>query len=203
MFYYIEGKAALVEQGLCVVDCAGVGYACHTSQHTLSRVKQGEVIRLYTYLYVREDIFDLYGFIDQEEMNCFKLLIGVSGVGPKAALAILSIAPPSQLALSIITGDEKLLTQASGIGKKIAQRIVLELRDKLSKEQMQTAKGGASVMEMPSGAGVNHTQEAIAALMVLGYAQSEALQALEGLNLAEYADTEAIIRACLKRIAMG
>lgn len=203
MFYYIEGKAALVEQGICVVDCAGVGYACHTSQHTLSRVKQGEVIRLYTYLYVREDIFDLYGFIDQEEMNCFKLLIGVSGVGPKAALAILSIAPPSQLALSIITGDEKLLTQAPGIGKKIAQRIVLELRDRLSKEQMQTAKGSASVMEMPAGAGVNHTQEAIAALMVLGYAQSEALQALEGLNLAEYADTEAIIRACLKRIAMG
>ena len=205
MFYYIEGKAALVEQGLCVVDCAGVGYACHTSRHTLSHVKQGESIRLYTYLYVREDIFDLYGFINQEEMNCFKLLIGVSGVGPKAALAILSIAPPSQLALSIITGDEKLLTQAPGIGKKIAQRIVLELRDKLSKEQMQTAKGGASGMELPAatGAGVNHTQEAIAALMVLGYAQSEALQALEGLNLAEYADTEAIIRACLKRIAMG
>lgn len=205
MFYYIEGKAALVEQGLCVIDCAGVGYACHTSQHTLSHVKQGEVTRLYTHLHVREDIFDLYGFIDQEELSCFKLLIGVSGVGPKAALAILSIAPPSQLALSIITGDEKLLTQAPGIGKKIAQRIVLELRDKLSKEQLETAKGGAPMMEMPgtAGAGVNHTQEAIAALMVLGYAQSEALQALEGLNLAEYTDTEAIIRACLKHMAMG
>lgn len=205
MFYYIEGKAVLLEQGLCVIDCAGMGYACHTSQNTLSHVKQGEVTRLYTYLHVREDIFDLYGFIDQEELNCFKLLIGVSGVGPKAALAILSIAPSSQLARSIITGDEKLLTQAPGIGKKIAQRIVLELRDKMSKEQMEGAKGGAPMLEMPgtAGAGINHTQEAIAALMVLGYAQSEALQALEGLNLAEYPDTEAIIRACLKRMAMG
>lgn len=204
MFYYIEGKVALVEQGLCVIDCAGVGYACHTSQNTLSHVKQGEITRLYTYLNVREDIFDLYGFIDQEELSCFKLLIGVSGVGPKAALAILSIAPPSRLALSIITGDEKLLTQAPGIGKKIAQRIVLELRDKMSKEQLESAKGGASMMEMPaaSGAGVNHTQEAIAALMVLGYAQSEALQALEGLNLEAYTNTEDIIRICLKRMAM-
>lgn len=205
MFYYIEGKVALVEQGLCVIDCAGVGYACHTSQHTIAQVKAGESARLYTYLHVREDIFDLYGFTEQEELNCFKLLIGVSGVGPKAALAILSIAPPSQLALSIITGDEKILTQAPGIGKKIAQRIVLELRDKMSKEQLETAKGGAPIMEMPGtgGAAVNHTQEAIAALMVLGYAQSEALQALEGLKLEEYADTEAIIRACLKRVAMG
>lgn len=205
MFYYLEGKVALVEQGLCVMDCAGVGYACHTSQHTIAQVKTGQTARLYTYLHVREDIFDLYGFAEQEELNCFKLLIGVSGVGPKAALAILSIAPPSQLALSIITGDEKLLTQAPGIGKKIAQRIVLELRDKMSKEQLETAKGGAPLMEMPStgGAAVNHTQEAIAALMVLGYAQSEALHALEGLKLEEYADTEAIIRACLKRMAMG
>lgn len=205
MFYYIEGKVALIEQGLCVIDCAGVGYACHTSQHTIAQVKTGEHARLYTFLHVREDVFDLYGFTEQEELNCFKLLIGVSGVGPKAALAILSIAPPSQLALSIITGDERLLTQAPGIGKKIAQRIVLELRDKMSKEQMETAKGGAPIMEMPraGSSAVNHTQEAIAALMVLGYAQSEALQALEGLKLEEYADTEAIIRACLKRMAMG
>lgn len=205
MFYYIEGKVALIEQGLCVIDCAGVGYACHTSQHTIAQVKTGEHARLYTFLHVREDVFDLYGFTEQEELNCFKLLIGVSGVGPKAALAILSIAPPSQLALSIITGDERLLTQAPGIGKKIAQRIVLELRDKMSKEQMETAKGGAPILEMPraGGSAVNHTQEAIAALMVLGYAQSEALQALEGLKLEEYADTEAIIRACLKRMAMG
>lgn len=205
MFYYVQGKVALVEQSLCVIDCAGVGYACHTSQNTISQVKMGETARLYTYLYVREDIFDLYGFADAEELNCFKQLIGVSGVGPKAALAILSVAPPSQLALSIITGEEKLLTQAPGIGKKIAQRIVLELRDKMSKEQLESAKGGAVSLELPAtgDAQVNHTQEAIAALMVLGYAQSEALQALKGLDLSEYPDAESIIRVCLKRLAMG
>lgn len=205
MFYYVQGKVALVEQSLCVIDCAGVGYACHTSQNTISQVKMGETARLYTYLYVREDIFDLYGFADAEELNCFKQLIGVSGVGPKAALAILSVAPPSRLALSIITGEEKLLTQAPGIGKKIAQRIVLELRDKMSKEQLESAKGGAVSLELPAtgNAQVNHTQEAIAALMVLGYAQSEALQALKGLDLSEYPDAESIIRVCLKRLAMG
>nr|WP_297280145.1 Holliday junction branch migration protein RuvA [uncultured Butyricicoccus sp.] len=205
MFYYVEGKVALIEQSLCVIDCAGVGYACHTSQNTISQVKMGETARLYTYLYVREDIFDLYGFADAEELNCFKMLIGVSGVGPKAALAILSVAPPSRLALSIITGEEKLLTQAPGIGKKIAQRIVLELRDKMSKEQLESGKGSAVSLELPAtgSAEVNHTQEAIAALMVLGYAQSEALQAMKGLDLSEYPDAESIIRVCLKRLAMG
>ena len=205
MFYYVEGTVTFVETSLCVVDCAGVGYACHTSQNTISQVKVGERARLYTYLYVREDIFDLYGFADLEELNCFKMLIGVSGVGPKAALAILSVAPPSRLALAIITGEGKLLTQAPGIGKKIAQRIVLELRDKMSKEQLESAGGNQSMstLEMPANgaAGVNHTQEAIAALMVLGYAQSEALSALEGLDLAAYSDAESIIRACLKRLA--
>ena len=205
MFYYVEGTVALVEASLCVVDCAGVGYACHTSQNTITQVRVGDRARLYTYLYVREDIFNLYGFADLEELNCFKLLIGVSGVGPKAALAILSVAPPSRLALSIITGEGKLLTQAPGIGKKIAQRIVLELRDKMSKEQLENAGGNqaAAAMEMPASgtADVNHTQEAIAALMVLGYAQSEALAALEGMDLSAYPDTESIIRACLKRLA--
>lgn len=205
MFYYVEGKVALIEQSLCVIDCAGVGYACHTSQNTISQVKMGETARLYTYLYVREDIFDLYGFADAEELNCFKMLIGVSGVGPKAALAILSVAPPSRLALSIITGEEKLLTQAPGIGKKTAQRIVLELRDKMSKEQLESGEGSAVSLELPAtgSAEVNHTQEAIAALMVLGYAQSEALQAMKGLDLSEYPDAESIIRVCLKRLAMG
>ncbi len=204
MFYYVEGKVAALELGLAVIDCMGVGYACHTSQNTLSALKSGKNARLYTYLYVREDIFDLYGFSEQEELSCFKMLIGVSGVGPKAALAILSIAPPSRLALSIITGDEKLLTQAPGIGKKIAQRIVLELKDKLAKAQLD---GGASAaMGMPQTTlggkqSVNHTQEAVAALMVLGYSQAEALQSMENLQL-EDLETEEIIRQCLKRLAI-
>lgn len=202
MFYYVEGAVALLEPGLAVVDCAGVGYACHTSQNTIGNLKIGKKARLYTYLYVREDIFDLYGFGDPEELRCFKLLIGVSGVGPKAALAILSVAPPSRLALSVITGDEKLLTQAPGIGKKIAQRIVLELRDKMAKEQLENASGmDVTLRTVQTAQGVNHTQEAVAALMVLGYSRTEALQAMEGMNAAEM-DAEEIIRGCLKKLAL-
>lgn len=202
MFYYVEGKVAVLEQGLAVVDCSGVGYACHASQNTVSALKVGQSARLYTYLYVREDIFDLYGFADQEELSCFKMLIGISGVGPKASLAILSVAPPSRLALSIITGDEKLLTHAPGIGKKIAQRIVLELRDKMAKEQLEQPASSAAPVLAQSGknSGANHTQEAVAALMVLGYTQTEALHSLEGLAL-EGMEAEEIIRRALKKLA--
>lgn len=201
MFYYVEGRVAVLEQGLAVVDCGGVGYACHTSQNTVGKLKIGENARLYTYLYVREDIFELFGFCEQEELNCFKMLIGVSGVGPKAALAILSIATPSGLALAIITEDAKLLTQAPGIGKKIAQRIVLELRDKMSKGQLEGAAGkAAEAIAVPAKGEVNHTQEAVAALMVLGYSQSEAFLAMEGLDTASMA-AEDIIRQCLKKLA--
>ena len=182
MFYYVEGAWRRCEQNLAVIDCGGVGYACHTSQNTIGALKMGKEARLYTYLYVREDVMELFGFADQEELNCFKMLIGVSGVGPKAALAILSVAPPGQIALAIITEDAKLLTQAPGIGKKIAQRIVLELRDKMSKGQLEGAAGRRS--EAIAAAGkrrrVNHTQEAVAALMVLGYSQAEAFRAMEG-----------------------
>lgn len=201
MFYYVDGTVALLQQGLAVIDCGGVGYACHASQHTIGKLKMGARARLLTHLNVREDIFELYGFIDEEELSCFQMMIGVSGVGPKAALSILSVAPPDRLALSIITGDEKLLTQAPGIGKKIAQRIILELRDKMSREQLETASGASSVAAAVSAnGGVNHTQEAVAALMVLGYSQAEALRAMEGLDAA-HLEADEIIRQCLKKLA--
>lgn len=202
MFYYVEGRVAVLEQGLAVIDCGGVGYACHTSQNTVGALKMGKTARLYTYLYVREGAVDLFGFVDQEELNCFKMLLGVSGVGPKAALAILSVAPPSQLALAIITEDAKLLTQAPGIGKKIAQRIVLELRDKMSKGQLEGAAGrAAEAIAVPAAGAVNHVQEAVAALMVLGYTQAEAFTAMEGLETAGM-EAEDIIRHCLKKLAI-
>ena len=199
MFYYVEGTVALLKQGLAVIDCGGVGYACHASQNTIGKLKIGARARLLTYLNVREDIFELYGFIDEEEQSCFEMMIGVSGVGPKAALSILSVAPPDRLALSIITGDEKMLMQAPGIGKKIAQRIVLELRDQLSKEQLETASSVSPVAMAAASGGVNHTQEAVAALMVLGYSQTEALQAMEGMDAAQM-EAEEIIRQCLKKL---
>lgn len=199
MFYYVDGTVTVLKQGLAVIDCGGVGYACHASQNTIGKLKIGTRARLLTYLNVREDIFELYGFIDEEEQSCFEMMIGVSGVGPKAALSILSVAPPDRLALSIITGDEKMLMQAPGIGKKIAQRIVLELRDKMSKEQLETAAASSPVAAAAVSGGVNHTQEAVAALMVLGYTQAEALHAMEGLDAAGM-DAEEIIRQCLKKL---
>ena len=199
MFYYVDGTVTVLKQGLAVIDCGGVGYACHASQNTIGKLKIGTRARLLTYLNVREDIFELYGFTDEEEQSCFEMMIGVSGVGPKAALSILSVAPPDRLALSIITGDEKMLMQAPGIGKKIAQRIVLELRDKMSKEQLETASASSPVAAAAVSGGVNHTQEAVAALMVLGYTQAEALHAMEGLDAAGM-DAEEIIRQCLKKL---
>jgi len=199
MFYYVSGKVTHIEKGMAVIDCGGVGYACHASQYTIGNLKTGENAKLFTYLNVREDIFELYGFISEEERSCFKMLVGVSGVGPKAALSILSETPPDQLALSIITGDVKTLMQAPGIGKKIAQRIVLELKDKLSKEQIETASGALPSV-VSTGTGVNHTQEAVAALMVLGYSQAEAHHAMEGIDTSDM-QTEDIIRLSLKKLS--
>lgn len=200
MFYYVDGTVALLKQGLAVIDCGGVGYACHASQNTIGKLKMGAKARLLTFLNVREDLFELYGFIDEEELSCFQMMIGVSGVGPKAALSILSAAPPDRLALSIITGDEKLLTQAPGIGKKIAQRIILELRDKMSKEQLDAGTASSAVASaVTANGGANHTQEAVAALMVLGYSQAEALHAMEGVDAASL-EADEIIRQCLKKL---
>lgn len=199
MFYYVKGPVAHVAPYLAVIDCGGVGYACHTTNTTLSYLKKGETAKLYTYLHVREDIFDLYGFFTEEERNCFELLIGVSGVGPKAALSILSATSPENLAMSIITGDEKALTVAQGIGKKIAQRIILELKDKLAKGQLTTPGGetyrGSGITVIPE----NKATEAAAALAVLGYSQAEVAIALKGVDV-ENLKLEDIIKQALKKM---
>lgn len=199
MFYYLNGTVAEIAAGLAVIDCGGVGYACATTNYTLSQLKKGERARLYTYLHVREDIFELYGFVSQQELNSFKMLIGVSGVGPKAALAILSATTPQNLALSIVTEDEKALTAAQGIGKKIAQRIILELKDKLAKEQSSfTVQGGGSgAAPMPLGG--SKSGEAAAALAVLGYGSQEISTALKGIDM-DALPLEEIIRQALKKM---
>ena len=164
-------------------------------------MKKGEAAKLYTHLNVREDAMELYGFFTENELNCFRLLIGVSGVGPKAALSILSSSTPETLAMSIITGDEKALTVAPGIGKKIAQRVILELKDKLAKGQITPggeSYGGTGVTVIPE----NKSSEAAAALAVLGYSQAEISMALRGIDL-DALSLEDIIKQALKKMMKG
>lgn len=199
MFYYVSGTVAHVEPYLAVIDCGGVGYACKTTSTTISQLQVGKASKLYTYLHVGEGIFDLYGFATQGELGSFKQLIGVSGVGPKAALAILSVCTPQGLAMAVITGDEKALIAAPGIGKKIAQRIILELKDKLAKEQSSFGPdtgGSVPVMVLPN----DKAKEAGAALAVLGYSGSEVAAALKGIDM-DALPLEEIIRQALKRMA--
>ena len=200
MFYYLDGTVAEILPYLAVIDCGGVGYACKTTNNTLSSLKKGQRGKLYTYLNVGEDVFELYGFASQNELNSFKLLLGVSGVGPKAALAILSSSTPEGLAMAIVTEDTKTLTAAPGIGKKIAQRIILELKDKMARESAATGldfSGGASVNV---SAFTNKTTEAAQALAVLGYSSQEVSVALKGVDV-ENLPLEEIIRQSLKKMA--
>lgn len=198
MFYYLNGVVAEMESNLAVIDCGGVGYACATTNYTLSQLKKGEKAKLYTYMNVREDAVDLFGFSSQSELHSFKLLLGVSGVGPKAALAILSTNTPANLAMAVVMGDEKALTAAPGIGKKIAQRIILELKDKLAKEQASfgsDTSGSVPLMVLPN----DKVKEAGAALAVLGYSGSEVAAALKGIDM-DTLPLEEIIRQALKRM---
>ena len=195
MFYYVCGTVAEIEANLAVIDCGGVGYACATTNYTLSQLKKGEKAKLFTYMNVREDAVDLFGFATQNELRTFKLLIGVSGVGPKAALSILSSTTPENLAMAVVMGDEKTLCAAPGIGKKIAQRIILELKDKLAKEQGSfTASGSVLQTEVLHSSKV---QEASAALAVLGYSAQEINAALKGIDIGSL-PLEEIIRLALK-----
>lgn len=197
MFYYLKGTVGHLAPSLAVIDCGGVGYACRTTSYTLSALRVGEPGKLYTHLHVREDAMELYGFASENERSCFQMLIGVSGVGPKAALSILSATTPEGLAASIITGDEKALTVAQGIGKKIAQRIILELKDKLAKGQLpvEESYGGAGVTVIPQ----DKSSEAAAALAVLGYTPGEISVALKGLNL-DGMTLEEIVRQALRKM---
>ena len=202
MFYYIKGTVAHIEPHLAVLDCGGVGYACRTTTYTLSQIKKGDQAKLFTYLSVREDAMDLYGFASQEELKLFRQLISVSGVGPKAALGILSSTSPANLAMSIITGDEKALTAAQGVGKRIAQRVILELKDKLAKGQAISSSGENISVPAMTIIPQNKLSEASAALAVLGYSQAEINVALKGVDI-DGQPLEQIIRMALKNMVKG
>lgn len=197
MFYYLQGPITILEPSLAVVDCGGVGYSCAVTAYTAAQLKLNQNARLYVHENIREGAFDLFGFASREELRCFQLLLGVNGVGPKAALAILSAGGPQSFTLAVMTGDEKALTVAQGVGKKLAQRIILELKDKI---------GGASPELDFSGptpavsAGENAVALATAALQELGYSSSEIAAALKGCD--PKAGTEEMVRYALRSMVI-
>ena len=198
MLYYVSGTVALLEPGLAVIDCGGVGYGCRVTAYTAAQLKLNTTAKLYITESIREDAYDLYGFVSREEQRCYELLTAVNGVGPKAAMAILSSGGPQNFTLAVMTGDEKMLTAAQGVGKKIAQRIILELKDKI----------GGSSMELDFSAGPAATQQqggsnlalANAALQELGYSAAEIALALKGVD--PKASTEDMVRHALRAMVM-
>lgn len=175
MYYYLQGKLALVQLNLAVVDCGGVGYRCAISENTYKQIARLEEARLYTYLNVKEDALDLYGFADEQEKLFFELLLSISGVGPKAALAILSVHTPESFAACVLSSDIKGITKAAGVGAKLAQRICLELKDKIAKTKVVPA----DIPEEGYEASLTDTvSEAVAVLIALGYTKNDATKAV-------------------------
>ncbi len=200
MFYYLKGELVMTDPFSAVVDCGGVGYKTTVSGNTLSKLTHiGERVCLYTYFYLREDAAELYGFYTTEELAAFKLLIGVSGVGPKAAMAVLSILTPERFALAVSSGDVKAISKASGVGGKTAARIVLELKDKVAKEfSVASVSSEAGAEEIPFAA-TGNLEEAVTAMMVLGYSRAEAESALRGVS--PTLSIEEMLTAALKNMA--
>lgn len=203
MIYSVTGKLIAIEPGFAVVEAGGVGYRCSTTTTTLAKLpNRGKEVTLLTHLYLREDVLELFGFFTEEELRCFRLLIGVSGVGPKAALAILSTLTPQKLMLAIAAGDAKAV-KAPGVGPKLSQRIVLELKDKFTTEDLAGGvSAGGGDLSFLAGAGDSSAQgEAVAALVSLGYGQTEAAAAIAKLDPALPVD--GLIKGALRRLSRG
>ena len=184
MIYHLNGTLELCEEGSCVIDCNGVGYKLSISDNTYSSIVAhvNEKMKLLTYLQVREDAVELYGFKTNDELSAFKLLITVSGVGPKAAMSILSLLTPDKLSMAICSEDTKTIAKASGIGAKTAARVVLELKDKIAKQVFASSSEAVSMQAPISFAKSSNLSEALDALVVLGYSRPEAQRALSGID---------------------
>ncbi len=198
MLYYVSGTVTVLEPALAVIDCGGVGYGCRITAYTAGQLKLNQSARLYITESIREDAFDLYGFISREEQRCYELLTSVNGVGPKAAMAILSSGGPQNFTLAVMTGDEKMLTAAQGIGKKIAQRIILELKDKLGGGNMALDFSTGPAAAAPAQQG--NAALAHGALQELGYSAAEINAALKGVD--PKATTEEMVRYALRAMVM-
>ena len=200
MFYHLNGTVAEIGQNLVVLECGGIGFALNATLNTIARLKTGEKAKLYIAESIGETNFDLFGFADKTEKRCFEMLVSVSGIGPKAALSILSYSTPESLALAIMNNDVKALTVAPGVGKKIAQRVILELKDKIAKEmgsaELTLPVGAAPIAVTTDNSDVN---DAMAALTVLGYSSAEVAPVLKKLDITGM-NAEQIIKAVLRHM---
>lgn len=207
MYYYIKGELVAATLNMAVVDAGGVGYKMTVSENTYRalprRTDKAPVVTLYTYLSVREDGIELFGFANERELSSFKMLLSVSGVGPKAAMAILSLLTPEKFALAVCTEDKKTISKATGVGPKTAARIILELRDKLMKETSIDEDLSTAVLDHSAeAAGAparGKTSEAMDALLVLGYTRAEAQKALSAIDT-QALSIEDIIKEALKKL---
>lgn len=200
MYAFIKGRIAYRQLDAIVVEAGGVGYRIQTAPGLLERFgRDGDETTVYTHLIVREDVMALFGFATREELSMFEMLLTVSGIGPKVASAVLSVVSPSRFAMAVVTGDARTLTQAPGLGKKGAERIILELKDKLKGASATAAADGGPVEVVPQGAGEDgiRRSEAVSALVVLGFSASEAGRVVEKVHHPGM-ETEEIIRAALR-----
>ena len=202
MIYSLNGKLIFFDLAFAVVECGGVGYKCNASLKTIAALpKVGEQVFLYTHMNVREDAVDLFGFATVEEMKCFKTLTSVNGVGAKVGIAILSEFTPDYIYTFISSGDDKSLTAAAGVGPKLAQRIVLELKDKVGKAPTELAATGKEISSIESKLPVNNAQKAVSALVSLGFLQVEARRAIS--NLDPTMSVEDMIKQALTLLSSG
>ena len=199
MFYYLKGKLANTSATTAVIDCGGVGFLLTVSTNTLSHLtKMGEEVKLYTYMSVREDAMELYGFYTESELDMFKQLINVSGVGPKAAISLLSAFLPERLASAIVTGDVKMISGAKGIGKKTAERIILELKERIA---LISSEEGTEVLDLSSSSNVSSIQkDVIDGLMVLGISKADAVRVVKDCT---GTTIEEVMREALRRYNSG
>ena len=205
MIAYVNGIIEYIEEGLCVVDVGGVGINVNISGSTMDRMPGiGEAVKLYTYTNVKEDAFTLFGFLSRDELSLFKMLITVSGIGPKGGLSILSVMTPDDLRFAIMAGDSKSLAKAPGIGKKTAERITLELRDKIKVSEDDMLKGSsAAAMDDLTGEASLARDEAVAALVALGYNSTDAMKEVRKVlktNEDAASDTEKLLKLALKEM---
>lgn len=202
MYAYIKGELAEINTDHIVIEAGGIGYQVFISLQTFDYLPSvGENLKIYTYLYLREDAMILYGFLTKDDLELFKLLISVSGIGPKGGLAILSTLEADDLRFAILSGDAKAISKAPGVGGKTAQRVILELKDKLSLEDAFEAKT-EHVQKNAAAAGGSVKNDAVMALTALGYSSTESLKAVSTVEITEDMDVEEVLKAALKHLSL-